>query len=212
MTARASRAAAPGRRGRAGRGLSALALALAMGAGQGAEAQQGRLTPVGLPKQQAMDGVEIELSLRTLDSTRSLRTELSATTRSPTPRGLPELRLGDFAEICFSVTADGYITVWSRSAAGRPVVIYPNSFSHPGESSTAVSLAGGDRQCIGADERFRLRVSGQAGAVSSVYVHWTPGAAGQLGDDDFPVIGDRSAVSSDTASHAGSTIEYRIVQ
>ncbi|MCC6006314.1 MAG: hypothetical protein JJU40_01400 [Rhodobacteraceae bacterium] len=190
----------------------ALAAVAALGSGAAPAFGSERLSPVAVPKQQAMDGVEIELSLRTLDGSRALRQEIVATTRSPTTRGLPELKLGDYAEICFAVTSDGYITVWSRSADNRPVVIYPNSFSHAGEEATAVVITGGERHCIGADDRFRLRVSGRAGAVSTVYVHWTPGAGAQLGSDDFPAIGDRSPAPSGQAAHAGSTIEYRIVE
>lgn len=189
--------------------LAALALSLAPGlaAAQGGE----RLTPVELPAQQAMSGVELELVLRTLDPNQATRALLQRSTRSPIGRGLPELRIGDFVEICFSASRDGHVTVWSRSADDRPVVIYPNVFSHAGADARSEHVAAGETHCIGADDRFRLRVTGQPGIVAAVYVHWTPGEETQLGTEDFPVIGSRSPVSEGQAQHAGSSIEYRIV-
>ncbi len=184
-----------------------VAAALALTAGT-ANAQTTRSQPVVVPERQAMSGVEIALDVTALEAGRTLA---KATSRSAQPE-VPNLRVGDFVEVCFRATASGQVTLWSRSAKeGVPVVIYPNAYSHAGKNARSEEIKANEQYCVGNDERFRLRVTGDPGTESSVYLHWTPDQSDQLGQEDFPVIRNIRSSEDEEASHASATIVYRLV-
>ena len=201
----------PGRADRrAGRTSARVAIGLlALGVSGAAAAQVPHGNWVELPAQQARSGVELDIELHALTTARSISRQ---TTRSLGGADLPALRIGEPVEICFRSTQSGYVTLWSRTAGDPPVRIYPNAYSHAGADAPAERVPPGERICVGSDERFRLRVVGPPGVVSSLYLHWTPREAEQLPADAFPVIGRGASVPEARARHASTTLEFRVIE
>ncbi len=175
----------------------------------GAAGAQPGGNPAELPAQQARTGVELDIELHALNTGRTVSRQ---TTRSLSAAELPALRIGDPVEICFRSTRSGYVTLWSRTAGDPPVRIYPNPYSHAGADAPGEYVPPGERLCVGSDDRFRLRVVGPPGVVSSLYLHWTPQEAEQLVVDDFPVIGRATGVPERQARYASTTLEFRVVE
>lgn len=189
--------------------LAALVLALLALVASGAVGAQPGGNPAERPAQQAHTGVELDIELHALNTGRTVSRQ---TTRSLSGAELPALRIGDPVEICFRSTRSGYVTLWSRTAGDPPVRIYPNPYSHAGADAPSEHVPPGERLCVGSDDRFRLRVVGPAGAVSSLYLHWTSQEAEQLVADDFPVIGRGAGVPEQQARYASTTLEFRVIE
>jgi hypothetical protein len=107
--------------------------------------------------------------------------------------------------ICFTATADGYVTVWNIDSQGGFDRIYPNAYSHA-EKTRAAAVKANATTCIGEDENFRLKIARPLG-ISKVYLHWTRTEAEQIGMDDYPVPGKDARPSP---PYASTTLQYEI--
>jgi len=122
--------------------------------------------------------------------------------------GAAQLPIGTDVAVCFKVTADGYVTLWSVDSKGGFALIYPNKFSHPAKTRAA-QVKANSSVCIGETETFRLSIRPPNGP-SKVYLNWTRTEDEAFGPDDYPVIGGKDARASHPP-YAEATLQYNIV-
>jgi hypothetical protein len=118
-----------------------------------------------------------------------------------------KLSIGTDVEICFKVTAEGYVTLWSIDSKGGFTLIYPNKLSHP-TKTRAAQVKANTNTCVGDSEKYRLTVSSPNG-TSKVYLHWTRTEDEALGPEDYPVIG--KDIRQGAPPYAAATLQYDIV-
>lgn len=102
-----------------------------------------------------------------------------------------QVRLGSYLKLCFTVPQSGFVAVWGRDAAARPVRIYPNRYTPDAETRQGMPVDAGET-CIGDDDRFRLKLTGDPGP-NAVYLHWTKIEAAQPIPEDYDDIDALSA-------------------
>ena len=118
--------------------------------------------------------------------------------------------VGDRVVLCFTSSADGYVTVWSHDAAGNvPARIFPNEYAAETADERAAPVAAGVETCIGDDDGFRLEVGRPLGDAS-VYLHYTRDELLQFDETAFPQI--RATRAPDRRPYASSYLEYRVVE
>jgi hypothetical protein len=178
------------------------ALALAALLARPVEAQQGKGIEVNPVQRQS--GVELTLELKSREGdTKGFRPvcDLGCVQSGPM-----KMNLRTEVAICFTATADGYVTVWNIDSKGGFDRIYPNAYSHA-EKTHAAAVKANATTCIGEDENFRLNIAPPLG-ISKVYLHWTRTEAEQIGIDDYPVPGKDARLSP---PYASTTLPYEIV-
>lgn len=122
--------------------------------------------------------------------------------------GPTQLPVGTDVAVCFKVTADGYVTLWSRDSKGAIALIYPNKFSHP-TKVRAAQVKADTNTCIGETEGFRLTIQPPSGP-SEVYLSWTRTEEEALAPEDYLNIGGKSASGSRRAS-TETMLHYNII-
>ena len=175
----------------------------------GARAQE-RTRAVEVNGNQRQAGVDVSLELRARD--RSLGQDFRSVCNRSCSRGALapsfKLALGNEVAVCFKANQDGFVTVWSIDSRGAQDLIYPNSYSHPGNVRGA-QVRADVRTCIGEkDDKFRLTITEPVGK-SRVYLYWTRTLDEQIGMDDYPVIGRDARAAA--PPYAATNLEYEIV-
>ncbi|MCK1389029.1 DUF4384 domain-containing protein [Bradyrhizobium sp. 21] len=151
-------------------------------------------------------GVDAVLELKA--KTRSIDQEFKAicTQTCGTAGAAAKLALETNVEICFKVTSEGYVTLWSIDSKGGFTLIYPNRLSHPTKARAALVKAN-TRTCVGDSEKYQLQIAEPKG-TSKVYLHWTRTEDDALGPEDYPVIG--KDIRAGAPPYAAATLQYEI--
>ena len=158
----------------------------------------------GTEKQPGVDAVlELKAKKRSIDQ--DFKTICTQTCDNAV--AATKLSLETDVEICFKVTSEGYVTLWSIDSKGDFALIYPNKLSHPTKTRAALVKAN-TRTCVGDSEKYRLQIAEPRG-ISKVYLHWTRTEDDALGPEDYPVIG--KDVRAGAPPYAAATLQYEIV-
>lgn len=128
--------------------------------------------------------------------------------------GDPQLRVGDRVVVCFTVSLEGWVSLWSDDAEGKEEKIYPNSHSRT-ESRTGVAVAAGEENCVGEQgDTFRLRVMRPLGA-SAIRAVWTRNAEDQGKLEDTVAVGGSKSLGPGNSlgrTHATNVLDYTVVE
>ena len=120
---------------------------------------------------------------------------------------LPVLPVGDEVDLCFASSQAGLVSLWSHDAAqGRPVQILPHAYVEGADDAPGYPVAAGERVCfaeLAAGQDVVLRVQPPLGEAE-VYLHYTEGADGQFGPEDFPSVGNRAVTPAPACGDAAS--------
>ena len=120
------------------------------------------------------------------------------------------VRIGEQVVICFTSSADGHVTVWSRDAEGNvPVRIYPNEYAAETAGAVAAPVASGEETCLGENGGFRLEVGPPLGEAE-IYLHYTRDASEQFDETAFPQI--RFTRDPDPRPYVSKHLRYRAVR
>jgi len=186
--------------------LAAFALTIAL-VSTGAAAQERRDKGIEVSGDTKQPGVEavIELKARARSGDAGFKSVCEGTCDKSGPTQLP---IGTDVAVCFKVTADGYVTLWSVDSKGGFALIYPNKFSHPNKARAA-QVKANSSICIGETETFKLSVRPPNGP-SKVYLNWTRTEDEAFGPEDYPVIGGKD-VRANHPSYAEATLQYSVV-
>lgn len=181
----------------------ALALAIGLagaGAGAGEQPEPSKRTRSVLVKPDQEFGA-VELDMRFQTAGRRERT---------TVRSGDAVAVGERVVICFTSSAAGWVTVWSRDAAGNvPVRIYPNEYAGATADDVAAPVEAGAETCLGDGDGFRLEVGPPTGEAE-VYLHYTREASEQFDETAFPQI--RTTRDPDSRPYASRHLQYRVVR
>jgi hypothetical protein len=83
-------------------------------------------------------------------------------------------RIGEMVQICFHVSAPGYVTLWDIGTDGSVSRIFPNAYS--GSSAAAEQIGDVNEHCAGKEaDPFRFQIAGPTG-IEDVYTLWTASA------------------------------------
>jgi hypothetical protein len=140
-------------------------------------------------QQRAGVALEAELRKGTIAQSNKMQTIRKAAGKTSTGEGV--IKGGEYMEICFKASSNGFVTVWDTDADGYVSLLYPNVFSPAGKNGLAEKVTGGENVCLGTS-KFKLKARPPYGA-SHVYVHWTPTLEGQLKPSDFPFVREQKA-------------------
>lgn len=93
-------------------------------------------------------------------------------------------KIGEWIELCFSASRDGYVTLWDVGTSGRAARMFPNQLSNSDAAATRVT--GGQRYCAGKDgDAFAFEVGGPTGQ-DELYIVWTATPEAQPQSATFP--------------------------
>jgi hypothetical protein len=123
---------------------------------------------------------------------------------------IKELAVGDAAVVCFTSSAQGWVTLWAIDPDGSFSLIYPNKFVTEGNDTRAMHVAAGERHCVGDDPRFQFIAAEPAGK-GHVYLHWTANLESQIGAEDYPVIGgETKGISKAPEGYASAEFPFNV--
>lgn len=182
-------------------------------------AQQARSVPVAVEARNDLPGVEVRATLNVLGPDDTPINRALGTSRQSFGASAPEslaIRIGEHMDVCVTASQSGYFTVWSLDLAeAHPKLVYPNAFAQEAASERGDTIEPGEEKCIGRMQGFMLTAIGPAGE-SSIQVFWTAELEDQLAQDDFPVIGSKSAMSTvrslPTDSYASTTLYFDVTE
>lgn len=154
----------------------------------------------------AMGGAKLDVAVSRLG-------ERGGATRSL--GGIPSFGLKDYIEVCFTATADGYVTVWNDDLVNVPDKIFPNPYS--GHATRAQPVTAGEEVCVGNDERFRLKIAEPLG-TARINVIWTKNVEDQPAEDEYAMTrssGRKTAAAArslNDKTYVSRSLDYSIVK
>lgn len=161
-----------------------------------------RCRAIGVEVDERMEGHELSLNL--VHNERQIAAGRSAV-RS-------KLSVGDWVDVCFESSKDGFVSLWSHGANDSPPVrILPNEYIDAAADEPGIAVQAGIEKCfsdLASGKRVSLKVQKPFGRAE-LYLHFAEDREGQIAPGDFPSIGNKSFVLGQSCGQGGLRIQPR---